>query len=137
MQKKIRIVFDVNIWISFTIGKQLDSLRHILLDKKFEIYISTELIAEYMSVIEKPKLKKYLAKDRIIETLNLLESMTKNVVIKSSITVSRDIKDDYLLALSQDYKIKYLVTGDKDLLVLKEHKKTQILTMSEFLEIVS
>jgi predicted nucleic acid-binding protein len=58
------------------------------------------------------------------------------VVIKTSVQVSRDAKDDYLLALSIDSNAKYLVTGDNDLLVLGKIANTKIITMSEFLEIL-
>lgn len=49
----------------------------------------------------------------------------------------RDPKDDYLLALAQEAKADYLLTGDKDLLVLEYIGKTQIITVSFFEEILS
>jgi len=33
----IRIAFDTNIWISFSIGKRLDMLKEILPDKKIKV----------------------------------------------------------------------------------------------------
>jgi predicted nucleic acid-binding protein len=52
-----------------------------------------------------------------------------------SFAISRDADDDYLLALSKRVRANYLVTGDKDLLVLKQHGRTQIVTFATFLEI--
>lgn len=49
------------------------------------------------------------------------------------IAVCRDAKDDYLMALLIQAKPMYLITGDKDLLVLKE-KWPAILTATEFLD---
>jgi predicted nucleic acid-binding protein len=40
----IRIAFDTNIWISFSIGKRLDMLKEILPDKKIKVFICPEII---------------------------------------------------------------------------------------------
>ena len=49
----------------------------------------------------------------------------------------RDVKDNYLLALSKDADADYLITGDKDLLVLKQFENTLIVTLPQFLEIIN
>ena len=41
-------------------------------------------------------------------------------------------KDLYLLYLDEKVHDDYILTGDKDLLVLKAHLQTRILTYSEF-----
>lgn len=45
----------------------------------------------------------------------------------------RDPKDLYLLSLAETVGADYILTGDKDLLVLCNHKGTRILTFGEFL----
>jgi uncharacterized protein len=52
------------------------------------------------------------------------------------VDVSRDKKDNYLLALSEASQADYLITGDKDLLVLKVSRGTKIVKMGEFLDSV-
>jgi putative PIN family toxin of toxin-antitoxin system len=47
--------------------------------------------------------------------------------------VCRDAKDDYLMALLAQARPMHLITGDKDLLVLRE-KWPAILTATEFLD---
>jgi hypothetical protein len=39
-----------------------------------------------------------------------------------------------LLALAKDSKATFLITGDKDLLVLKQFENTSIITLTEFLD---
>jgi len=56
------------------------------------------------------------------------------VSVKSNVKVCRDSKDDFLLALAKDGKADYLLTGDKDLLEIKNFGKTIILTISEFVK---
>jgi hypothetical protein len=46
--------------------------------------------------------------------------------------ICRDSKDNFLLSLSFIGNADYLVTGDKDLLELKEYKGTKIITPNEF-----
>ncbi len=52
--------------------------------------------------------------------------------VTSEVTVCRDPKDNFLLALSKDGKASHLITGDKDLLTLKKFGKTKIVSMGGF-----
>ena len=55
------------------------------------------------------------------------------VRVKSNVVVVRDPKDDFLLNLATDGRADFLITGDKDLLVLGQYEATKILTLNEFL----
>lgn len=55
------------------------------------------------------------------------------VEVKSIITICRDTKDNFLLALAKDGKADYLLTGDKDLLELKKFGRTKIKTITSFI----
>ena len=46
-----------------------------------------------------------------------------------------DPKDNFLLNLAVDSKADFLLTGDKDLLVLGKVGDTKIMTISDFLEL--
>lgn len=48
----------------------------------------------------------------------------------------RDIKDLYLLSMAESIPADYLVTGDQDLLVLRNHLGTKIITFAEFVSMV-
>ena len=132
----MKVIFDVNIWISFAIGKRLSHLEQILLDKKLKVFSSVELFAEFNVVASSTKLSKYIKADRISETIELMNATTKvNIAIKTAFE-SRDKKDNYLLDLSRQTGADFLVTGDKDLLVLNEYKSTKIISFNEFLRII-
>jgi uncharacterized protein len=45
----------------------------------------------------------------------------------------RKKKDNFLLSLAIDSNATYLLTGDKDLLVVNKIGKTKIITVSQFL----
>jgi uncharacterized protein len=132
----IRIAFDTNIWISFSIGKKMDKVKEIFLNDKIVIFICPEIIEEFVRVSASRKIAKYLTRQRIIDTLDLMEAFTENKKVHSGKPISRDPKDDFLLSFSKENKLDYLVTGDKDLLVIKKYHSTLILTFKEFLEML-
>jgi hypothetical protein len=127
----MKIVFDTNIWISFAIGKRLSSLEQVLLNRRIKVFVSSELILEFFHVASSSKLSKYLSEERIAETIQLIKATTEVASINKAASESRDIKDNYLLDLSLQIHADYLVTGDKDLLILKEYKGTEIISFSE------
>ena len=53
-------------------------------------------------------------------------------ILSPILPISRDKKDDYWLAFAQDYALDFLVTGDKDLLVLGIWQQTRIVNFREF-----
>ena len=132
----IRIAFDTNIWISFSIGKKLDKLKEIFLNDKIVIFICPEIIEEYLRVTASKKVAKYLTQQRIIDTLDLMETFTESKMVSSGKQITRDPKDDFLLSFARENKLNFLVTGDKDLLVIKKYHSTRILTFKEFLELI-
>ncbi len=132
--QNLRIAFDTNIWISFTLGKRLDRLKTIFIDKRFDVFICHQIIEEYIQVAHRDKLAKYISAQRISDTLDLIESFTILKTVTTKVRLSRDPDDDFLLAFSNENKLHYLVTGDKDLLVIKKYLSTHILSFNEFLD---
>ena len=133
----IQIAFDTNIWVSFTIGKRMNFLKEILTKQKFRIFICPEIVNEYLRVVRNERIMKYISTQRIFDTINLIESFTQSREVKSATKISRDPNDDFLLAFCHENNLDYLITGDKDLLVLKKYHSTQIVTFTEFTDIIS
>lgn len=135
---KIKITIDTNIWCSATIGGIIGHrLPQILTNQNISIFFCKETMAEYDDVTNRPKNEKFFTSVRVNNTKILIDTFAEFVPILSPIIlISRDPKDDHLLALSKDYDLDYLITGDKDLLVLKTYDKTRIITFSEFIEII-
>ena len=70
-------------------------------------------------------------------TLELIGLYCYCVDIKKQATSPvRDSKDLYLLSLADTVKANYIVSGDKDLLVLKEHNHTHILDFNTFVRML-
>lgn len=136
MQKDdaIRIVIDTNLWISFLISRKLVRLDKLLLKNNVLLLFSEELLDEIKAAIVKPKLRKYFgdADNALEEMLLIFQSFIEFVIVKSNVEVCRDKFDNFLLSLAKDGNAHFLITGDKDLLVLREFEKTKIVAISEF-----
>jgi uncharacterized protein len=133
--KAIRIVIDTNLWISFIISKKLHLLDTIIFEQNVEILFSNELFLEIETTIKKPKLKKYFETDELEKMIFSFKDFIVIVDVVSEVKLCRDDKDNFLLSLYKDGKADYLITGDKDLLVLEKVNKTKIVTIANFLEI--
>lgn len=132
--KPLRLVIDTNIWISLLISKKLKTLDDLFFSNDVKILFSEELIEELSATIKKPKLEKYFSKkDALEEMMLVFEPFIDLVEIKSQVNICRDVKDNFLLALAEDGKADYLITGDNDLLVLNRFKETRIITISDFI----
>ena len=83
------------------------------------------------------EIRKYIRPEDLDDTLKLIHLYGKYVVIQTkSKSEIRDKKDLYLLSLADTIKANYIVTGDKDLLVLEKHNRTKIVTITEFMKLL-
>jgi putative PIN family toxin of toxin-antitoxin system len=132
--KPLKIIIDTNLWISFIISSKQSLLDSFLFNKEARLLFSTELITEIQETITKPKLKKHFKTNALEEMLSTFEPFIDLIEVESIVTVCRDSKDNFLLALAKDGKADYLLTGDKDLLELKKFGKTKIKTVTTFID---
>ncbi len=95
---------------------------------------SLELIEEFLTVVNRPKFRKYFTKSDIEKLMDLFDVYGEIVEVKSNIDLCRDKKDDFLLALAKDAQADFLVTGDKDLLELKVFESTKIVAVTDYLK---
>lgn len=135
--KKTRIVLDTNILLSFLISKRHIQIDTLLKTEKVELVFSEELLHEFLEVINRPKFRNLLKQDDINELLGSLHGVSTVVKVTSSVKKCRDAKDNFLLALCKDSKANYLITGDDDLLVLKQFEKTRIIKYTEIKKEIS
>ncbi len=130
--KRKRIIVDTNLWISFLISKNPIQIEYLLLSEKFDTLFSNKLFEEFVAVASREKFQNYFPFGDIFALLQMLLIHTYFITVNSETNLSRDEKDNFLLDLAIDGKADYLITGDKDLIILKKVKTTKILTYSEF-----
>lgn len=133
----MKVILDTNIWISFLLGKRLSILREIVDMEEVDIYVSDELLAELRSVAFRPKFQGKIDFQSVLNLFELINAKCKIIEgYKDAGSAIRDIKDLYLLSMAESIPADYLVTGDDDLLVLRNHLGTKIITFAEFVSIV-
>lgn len=129
---KERVIIDTNCWISFLIGRRLHRLVDLLSDEHIELIVCDELLGEIRDVTSRTKFTKYFPYKDVESLLEFLQLIGETVNPKQSVQLCRDEADDYLLALAIEANADYLVTGDQDLLVLKEIHNCRIVDVAEF-----
>ena len=131
-RKKVKVIIDTNLWVSFLISHEFEKLDFLFSSGKICLLFSERLFAEFVSVASREKFRKYFSKNDIDELSIKMKNVAKMVQTKSLQTQCRDPKDNFLLELAVDGKANYLLTGDKDLLELKTVNKTKIVKIEEF-----
>lgn len=132
---KARIIVDTNLWISHFLSGGQSKLRFILENKNLTLLWSEELFEELIRVSQREKFRSFISIPHLSGILEYLISRSEIVSVNSEVKICRDPSDNFLLSLALDGKADYLVTGDKDLLELKQLSITKILSLSAFLDL--
>jgi uncharacterized protein len=136
-----RVVFDTNIWISAalsTYGAPAQVLRRVL--QQGVPVFSEVTFAELEIRLWKPKFDRYISMEVRRDLLRDAKAAAHWVVIPDQIAAvayCRDVEDDKFIRTARAASATWLVTGDKDLLVLQKVLSVEILTPSAALERMS
>ena len=128
------VVIDTNVWISaFHFSREDGTVyraveRAIALDT---IAISTEIEREIARVLEESFA---WPTNRIFAVLSNALGNAVRITLYGTVKGCRDPKDDMILECAERAQADLIVTGDRDLLALKAHNRTKILTPAEYLK---
>ena len=134
MKKNIKVIVDTNLWISWLITKRQSRLNLLLSDSSISIISSTEQTEELFEVIKRSKFSKLIPSEIAEEFKIYFIQAVELHKVKLKVKASRDEKDDFLLALAKTANANFLITGDKDLLVIKNFWNTKIITLTDYME---
>jgi len=132
----MKIVIDSNIFISsfFWGGKPREIFERVL-NGFDELYITDEIIKEIIKVMSSEKFN--VNNGVIKDYIHIIEKYSNKIVSKDNKkSISRDADDDKILQCGIGGNVDFIITGDNDLLVLKEYKKIKIIKPKEYLELV-
>lgn len=131
-----KAVVDANVFVSALLkpGKPREVIEHLKADR-FQLVYPEQLILELERAGAKPKLN--IAQDEVTDLIRLITS--KGVLVEPSaiMPVCRDPADDVYLACATLSGVKFIVTGDEDLLSLGEHAGAKIIRPAEFLNLIA
>ncbi|RHX83571.1 putative toxin-antitoxin system toxin component, PIN family [Leptospira stimsonii] len=130
----IKVLLDTNIYISAILfgGKPRIVLEE-LISGKVTGYTSDSILTEIKETLEKPKFK--LDKEFILIVISEIESITQRIVNVPLKDYSglRDRDDYHILESAMSARVDYLITGDKDLLVLNKIDDLRIVSVEQYL----
>jgi len=128
----IRAVIDTNVIISsiFWKGVPHEVVREGILGR-YALLTSIEILDE---TVDKLRNKFQFPEERIQELIDLLMTCGTVIQVSSKFNVVRDKKDNKIVECAFDGKADYIVTGDPDLLELKEFRGIKIVKPREFLQ---
>jgi uncharacterized protein len=137
MISKVRYVFDTNVIVSallFENGKPAQALRYALANG--EILLSLDLLEELNEVLGRERFNRYVTSEEREEFLEALVESAVLVEITENVQECRDPKDDKVLELALNGEAQYIISGDRDLLVLHPFRDVQVMTADEFLKTI-
>jgi putative PIN family toxin of toxin-antitoxin system len=129
----MKIVVDTNVLISGVFfGGFPRKILSMIVGEQLTAVATAEIVDEYEEIVREMIDRKQGHLNRnlltpLIKALEIIEPVTK-------VELSRDPDDDKFLGCARDARALYIVSGDKDLLVLKQFENIQILTAKEFCE---
>ena len=129
----MKVVFDTNIFISaFVIsGSQAEKAVSRIIEGRDVLLLSKGILDEVLTVLST---KFSRDKEEISRVAVILSEMAEWVEPSEKINVLHDDPDNRILECAVDGNSDTIVTGDKELLKLREYKKTRIISLKEYLE---
>jgi len=134
----MRVVIDSNVFVSILIRptKAFSSFVDYI-DQHGTVLYSTETLAELVDVLRRRKFAAYTTPEEVTEFVGWIVAVGELVTVSEPVTGSRDPKDNKFLAVAAAGNADYLVSGDKDLLVLGQIGSIPIVSPRGFLAAVS
>ena len=131
----MKIVIDSNIFVSSFFWK--GNPRRIfdrVIDGFDELFIANDILEEIREVLSRDKFD--AETKEIDDYIKIIENYSQKIVHNNIMeNVSRDMDDNKIVKCGLEGNVEYIITGDKDLLDLKEYRSIKIVTPKEYLEI--
>lgn len=132
-----RAVIDTNVLISAVLspeGTASNATRYFI--RQGRIIFSPETFTEFETRLWRPKFDAYITMEARKEIIHDLGAIAEWVEIGGKAQYSRDSDDDKFVETALVGRAEYLVTGDKDLLVLKSVDRVLIVSPAQCLKLL-
>ncbi len=132
-KKHLKIVLDTNVLlVSISAFSKYHWLFRYIIDKKFDLYITNEILTEYEEIIGE-KLSSETA-NAVIRTLIELDNVYPTSIYFKYFLIENDLDDNKFIDCSFSGNCDYLVTNDKHFNILKTINFPQInvINLEEF-----
>jgi putative PIN family toxin of toxin-antitoxin system len=129
----VKLVLDTNIFISaFFWGGNPRKIVERINGSVDLLYITNEILDEITQVLARPKFN--VDKTNIARLISAIIEMSICITVEGVVKgVCRDSKDDIILECGWRCGADYIITGDDDLLSLKNFRGVEIITASQYI----
>lgn len=130
----MRAVYDTNILVTLTRREELAAFKRAVTSGRL-VHVTSLFILEELEKVLVEKFEFTWQKAKITARV-----FAKLSVVVTPITIEkvcRDPFDDYILAAAVKGGAHYIATADKDLLVIKEHKRVRIISATELRDMLA
>jgi hypothetical protein len=132
----VTVVVDTNVLVSALVGHGKPRQLLLTLLRDHVVVTSTAVLAELADVLTRDKFAE-IKTPQINSFLAILAEKSKLVSIKEPHKmVAEDPDDDLVLATAHEGKARYIVSGDRHLLKVKEFKGIEVVTVKRMLELL-
>ena len=129
----MKLVLDTNIFISSFFWGNPRKIMIRIIDGKDTLFFSNEILREIFFVMTRPKFN--MSHSQINLFVDSIEEVACHVTSLGVIQgVCRDSDDDKILECAVLGNVDFMISGDNDLLSLKEFRGIPIMTASEYIE---
>ncbi|MBI4533002.1 MAG: putative toxin-antitoxin system toxin component, PIN family [Candidatus Melainabacteria bacterium] len=133
----LKIVIDTNLCISALLNPgNPQRIVDLLTTDTFQAFYPALLLEQLQDVAARPKIAARISSERLAQLLAVIQRNAIQVMLETTPAICRDSTDDAFLECARLADCDYLVSGDKDLLILQNHGRTRIIAPAEFLQVL-
>ena len=138
----MRVIFDANVILSYLLapnpqGTIARIVETSLAADDINVLLPPELAREIVdTAMNKPYFRGKISRERMARVLGYLTTHAQTLPeLEDQLRgFVRDQKDDYLIAYGLVHDVDFLVTGDQDLLILRQVHGLKVLTPAGYLQ---
>jgi putative PIN family toxin of toxin-antitoxin system len=134
--KKVKVVFDTNVWVSIALKKVLND-EFSRVKQELTVYISKDIISEISKVLLYPKIAQILRKHGISEKEVMRAILASSKIVEPKVklhVINEDAEDNKILECALAVGADIIVSGDRHILELGKFRKARIITPREFFD---
>ncbi len=134
-----KVVLDSNVFISFLISHKppISIILDLWHQGELTVSYSVEILEELEKALKYPKIRKLILDSESEALINPVKTLGVLVNPSKRAKVCRDMQDNKYLEACLEPDNSFLISGDGDLLELKEYKNVKIISPREFADDVN
>jgi len=131
----MKVVVDSNVFVSSFFGGNPKKIIDLWKNEKITLCLSDAILDEYINVLRKIGMKDEYELEELLSLFSkgfniLFTTKTQKIKI-----IKNDPGDDKFIECAVALKVDAVITGDREVLAVKEYMGIKILTPQQFLEI--